>query len=110
MKCLSVHSDFAYKILVGEKTEEYRSWKTPHRGDLLICASSDGGFLAGNALCVVSLDEITGEKSSYVWHLSDVRPIYPQKVKGALYIFDRDISLKYIPDDISDEELNKIYG
>ncbi len=40
MQALSIRPEFAMEILVGEKTEEYRTWKTHHRGDLLICNSA----------------------------------------------------------------------
>ena len=37
MKALSIRSDYAADIMNGTKTEEYRSWSTKYRGDLLIC-------------------------------------------------------------------------
>ena len=40
MKALSVRQPYATLIATGEKTIEWRSWKTPHRGALMICSSS----------------------------------------------------------------------
>jgi len=39
MKALSISPEYALEILAGRKTIEYRSWKTNHRGDLLICST-----------------------------------------------------------------------
>jgi len=40
MKALSVRQPWAFFLINGEKSIEWRSWQTKHRGDLLICASS----------------------------------------------------------------------
>jgi len=86
VKALSIKQPWAGLIACGEKAIEYRSWKTPHRGDLLVCAS--GGvvpravleevgfegwrfprdfedeygpyFRKGVALCLVELADIRG--------------------------------------------------
>ena len=39
VKALSIKQPWAGMIACGAKPIEYRSWKTPYRGDLLICAS-----------------------------------------------------------------------
>ncbi|MFO0843276.1 MAG: ASCH domain-containing protein [Gemmataceae bacterium] len=41
MRCLSVRQPFAELILSGEKRREYRSWRTSHRGPLLIHAGKE---------------------------------------------------------------------
>ena len=62
MKALSIKEPYISEIISGEKTMEYRSWPTKHRGDLLLCGSaSPKGDYAGVAACVV---EITGRSSS----------------------------------------------
>ena len=61
MKALSIMPYYASCIASGEKVEEYRSWKTDYRGDLLICASSRNegpDLVRGHALCVVELFDI----------------------------------------------------
>ena len=39
MKAISIHAPWGAQIMAGWKTEEYRSWQTDYRGDLLICTS-----------------------------------------------------------------------
>ena len=51
MKALSIRQPWAADIVNGEKWIEYRSWTTPHRGPLLICASKTPkprGFRCGS--------------------------------------------------------------
>lgn len=74
MKALSIRQPYANLILSGAKSVEIRSWETPHRGDLLICAGKTpawpkeamehiGADLGlpwnfGQALCVVELYDV----------------------------------------------------
>ncbi|MDR1209248.1 MAG: ASCH domain-containing protein [Clostridiales bacterium] len=41
MKAISIDSEYMEQIAFGEKTEEYRSWPTKYRGDILICRTVD---------------------------------------------------------------------
>lgn len=98
MKALSLHPKWATKIATGEKPEEYRTWKTPYRGDLLNCASSynDGwAYPKGHALCIVNLYDIkwSDENDCYAWQLKDIRPVVPFPVKGKLHLYDVDDKL-----------------
>ena len=92
MKALSIMPYYASCIASGEKVEEYRSWKTDHRGDLLICASSRNegpDLVRGHALCVVELFDITERgPRDYVWHIRNVRFVEPFPVKGKLHLYD----------------------
>ncbi|WP_350454437.1 ASCH domain-containing protein [Slackia heliotrinireducens] len=121
MKALSVRPPWALQILVGAKTVECRSWKTPYRGQLLICSSTNdhwAGTIAGHALCVVNLKDIvpfkkkhlepagmTGmsvPKDHYAWILDDLDWIEPFPQKGKLHLFDVDDALiKSIPEEVS---------
>mgnify|MGYP002711946964 CR=1 FL=1 len=38
MKAKSIHAEYATDITTGKTTEEYRSWPTSYRGDILICS------------------------------------------------------------------------
>lgn len=79
MKALSIRQPWAELIAQGRKTLELRSWDTPHRGPLLICASNvwhaSGERLHGRlgtlgvAVCLVDL--------------LDCRPVTPDDSKGA---------------------------
>ena len=40
MKALSIYAPYVDEIARGVKLEEYRSWATRHRGDLLICSAA----------------------------------------------------------------------
>lgn len=105
MKALSVRPWWATAILHGAKTVECRTWRTSHRGDLLICSSArkEPGGIPGHALCIVSLESIAPltkddlddacldgmpGKSCYAWRLGDLRYVEPFPVKGRLNIFD----------------------
>ncbi len=98
MKAISIKNPYATSILHGTKTDEYRSWDTKHRGDLLICSSAApiiSGMLSGYALCVVTLADTTynAEENVYEWHLTNVREIKAFPVKGKLNLFEVDDSL-----------------
>lgn len=98
MKALSLHPKWAAKIATGDKPEEYRTWKTSYRGDLLICASTynDGwAYPKGHALCIVNLYDIkwSEENDCYAWQLKDIRPVVPFPVKGKLHLYDVDDKL-----------------
>lgn len=94
MKALSLHPIYADAIAAGEKKEEYRTWQTPYRGDLLICASTynDGPeFVRGHAICVAELYDIEAPKKgtrNFSWRLRKIRLIEPFPVKGKLHLFD----------------------
>ena len=64
MKVLSIHPEYGMEILNGTKTEEYRTWTTKYRGDLLIynSAKKTHGAVASHALCVA---KITGIEERY---------------------------------------------
>lgn len=108
MKALSIHPMYAAAIAIGEKPEEYRTWKTPYRGDLLICASqyNDGWeFPRGYALCVVEMYDIkwSDEHNCYAWQLRNIRPVMPFKVKGKLHLYDvEDKLIKYVNKPVND--------
>lgn len=98
MKALSIRPDYVFDIISGQKTIEYRNWKTDYRGDLLICATSKKieGTIPGHALLVCQLTEIeklSGGLSNYAWHLDNFRSIYPFPVKGKIKLFDVDDKL-----------------
>ncbi len=112
MKAISIKNPWAYEILSGQKVYEFRSWATKHRGDLLICSSASPkieGMLSGYALAIVNLSNITQitQNNSYefgiddleenerlfAWHLTNLRPIQPFKIKGKLNLYEVDDSL-----------------
>ena len=123
MKALSIYAPYVNDICDGSKTEEYRSWKTNYRGDLLICAAArksgyiwltkdqlppgydDGEYyvnwsglcVTGHAMCIVNLvDCRLLDDDSYAWILSDLRLIKPIPIKGKQNLFNVDIEPEYI--------------
>ena len=111
MKALSVRPEYTFNIFVGEQTFEERTWKTDHRGDLLICASSkkEPGFVSGYAYFVIPLLDIQPSKEDwfdesgkrvtmYEWALGKPRAIEPIPVKGKLHLYDVDDALIHYVD------------
>ncbi|MBQ3424932.1 MAG: ASCH domain-containing protein [Clostridia bacterium] len=103
MKALSIYPDAVMEIFMGDKTEEYRTWRTDYRGDLLICAGAKGmrGLVNARAWFVVSLLGIEAiedeEGRMYAWQLGAPRLIRPIPVRGKLYLFDvEDGRIEYI--------------
>lgn len=104
MKALSIRPDAALDIMLGKKVEEYRTWQTSYRGDLLICntAKKIHGTVPGYALCVVKIYDIikrTGDNGSYyAWKIASFHKggsywIEPIPIKGQLGLFEVDDSL-----------------
>lgn len=110
MKALSIHPEYAFEILTGEKTTEYRTWKTKYRGNLLICATArkTAGFISGHAVCVVHIADIQQlADETYAWQLTDLRLIKPFPVKGKLSLYNVDDALIEYP---CPKDLTKNHG
>ena len=119
MKAISVRQPWAFLLCAGVKTIEVRTWKTPYRGDLLICvsASPKNVFLkdpgekelqllpAGCFMGIVELLDVRPMKKSddkascycyadgsYAWVTRPKRMVKPDKFSGRLSLYD-------VPDD-----------
>ena len=102
MKALSLKGPWASKILNGEKTIETRTWKTGHRGPLLLCASKKPDSpIAGHAFAMCNLVDVVPMTSeherdaccrvypgAWAWILEDVTPICLFRVKGMPGLYD----------------------
>lgn len=98
---LSLKQPWANLIRDGRKTIETRTWSTPFRGDLLLCASKQPPIAPwGCAICLVEVIDcrpmrrqdwaaacIAPYAPAYGWHLANVRPVPPIPVRGTLKIF-----------------------
>lgn len=109
MKCLSLRPDWADLIAAGEKTTEFRTWSTTHRGDLLIHANKNlpkeakGLLVSGYCIAVVNLFDVKKNKTGYSWKLNNLRYIQPIKINGQQRLFNVDNNLiQYL--DIKDYE------
>lgn len=128
VKALSIRNPFAWDIVFGDKSLEFRSWFTSYRGDFVICSSKSPkvkGTICGYALGVVKLDSITqitsknysdfgieevyeGEKL-YAWKLENPRIIKPFAVKGKLNFFEIDDKLiEYLDGDYPQEKVDEM--
>lgn len=107
IKALSLKQPFANWVASGKKTIETRTWSTPYRGDILICASQSGkGEPRGVALCVIRLDNIRAMREgdaeaacvelypkARAWVTSSLRILkQPIPIKGKLGLFEVEIS------------------
>ena len=118
MKALSYDSDYAWRILTGEKTIDCRTVPTVYRGPVLICAGSRLKYperIHGYALCVATLADVTPfaedhlqaaimdimpHGARYAWKLDNILPIQPFKVRGYVGMFDTDVAsidYMYVP-------------
>lgn len=124
MKALTVAPGWAMQIWGGEKTVEYRTWKTGYMGDLLITSSKKRtpGCVCGYALCVVRLMDVVPftrahlkaarltqmpDNKGFAWLLKDVRPITPVPVRGKYGLWEADITPEFLPrwpQDCTEEE------
>lgn len=110
MKALMLKPEYVADILDGSKIEEYRTWSTDYRGDLLIgCTATkySRGYLA--ALVTLTDCRYDVQEKIYVWQLENVRAIKPIAVTGKLRLFDVPVN----PGDIvvieTDDEINAAY-
>lgn len=121
MKALSIRQPWASLVALGEKTVEWRTWRTSYRGDLVICSAKsphppvDGVKLpCGFALAVARLADCrplaTGDLPAaklsglpnprgWAWEIEDVRQLQPQPISGRQGLFDLDICPLYLPSD-----------
>ncbi|GDY13112.1 hypothetical protein LBMAG53_19900 [Planctomycetota bacterium] len=100
-RALSLKQPWANLIRDGHKTIETRTWATPYRGELLLCASKIPAISPfGCAVCLVELIDcqpmrtrdwakacIAPYAPAFGWHLGNVRPVPPIPVVGTLKIF-----------------------
>jgi len=116
MKALSIKQPWASEIALELKTIEVRSWKTNHRGDLLIVATKKPDARALRVLqsqgllqdvplgCTVAIVNLVDCRTmteadafqadyeyypgAYAWVLEDIRPIKAFPVKGRLGLYE----------------------
>ena len=114
MKALSYDPEYAWRILIGEKTIDCRTVPTVYRGPVLICAGSKLKYpdrIHGYALCVATLADVVPfteghlkaalfdampHGARYAWALENIQPIQPFKVRGHVGMFDVDAEVKYL--------------
>ncbi len=125
MKALTLSPGWAMLVMVGQKTIEHRTWKTNYRGDILICSSAKKmeGCISGHALAVAELVDIEPfskkhfdgscmdwipDPNGFAWIFDNIRLIRPVPVKGKLGLFNVDVDYQVIPDDLTDDEADRV--
>lgn len=115
MKSLSVTQPWATLLVEGQKTIEVRSWKTEHRGPLLICASkspsntfwhdkTDNEMRLMHAGCIIGIVELIDVrpmlesdndasagnylKGAFAWVVRSVSFCKPEPITGRLNLFE----------------------
>lgn len=81
IRALSIKQPWASLIVSGRKTLEVRSWSTPYRGTIIVCASAQPDRVRGRAL--LTGDEPLGVAVGVV-RLVDVREGRAADTKNAL--------------------------
>ncbi|QZA33231.1 ASCH domain-containing protein [Hydrogenibacillus sp. N12] len=133
-RCISIDQPYAYLIAVGAKTIEVRSWKTRHRGPLVIAATArswsadteEGTRLTlpgGLAVGIVDLVDVRPflredveaaymleedyEEGYFAWVLEKARPIRPFPIRGQQGLYRCTFDPEYITPDELDALLVK---
>ena len=121
MKALTLAPDWGMLMLQGDKTIDYRTWRTNYRGDVLICTSAKRirGCISGHGILIAKLCDCVPFKKchldaaamdrmpdgGFAWLFDDFRLIRPIPVKGKLGLFDVDASnLQIVPSDLPESE------
>lgn len=108
MKVLTIKEPWASLILSGEKTIETRTWKTKHRGLVLLHAStSPKTILSGKIFAVAEIVDCKPmikehEKlaccsiypKAQSWFLANIKPTELKEVKGKLGLWEFDCELR----------------
>ena len=102
MKVLTIKDPWASMILNGKKTIETRTWKTKHRGLVILHASkkphskiSGKIFAVARIVGCVPMTKGHEEKAccevyprAFSWILTDVRPTELKEIKGKLGLWE----------------------
>lgn len=120
MKIITVKEPWASKILNGEKTIETRTWKTKHRGKILLHASQNPkSEISGCIFAIADLVDCSEMLRSHEkdaccevypransWFLKNIRPTIPKQVKGKLGLWEFDCEIR----DLKDGHLTCLFG
>lgn len=98
MKALSIKNPFAFDILMGQKTTEYRTWLPKDVKRFLLVSSAVPSNYAfglgepnGYALAIIDIKRTTSKKNkdgNYAWSVAVSKLIDPFPVKGKLHFYD----------------------
>jgi hypothetical protein len=100
MKAISIKQPWASQIISGQKAEEYRSWATRYRGEILICASKSPqieGLPSGQICGIATIANVVETDSGFAWIMTNPRAVEHVPCRGMPGIFE-------IPDSEGKEE------
>jgi len=109
VKAISIKEPWATMIAQGKKTIEVRSWRTKHRGRIILCASKNPkGNFAGHAFALANLVDVRPMKRSdkkmagnffragwFAWVLESVQTFEPFPIRGKLSLYEIDTVRKF---------------
>ena len=91
MKAISIHPEYVAEIAEGSKTEEYRTWPTKYRGELIICCTATPITYGYADLIAELYDCVKDEDGIYAFKLRNVRELKKFRVRGQQRIFNLEI-------------------
>ena len=108
LPAISIQEPWASMIASGKKTIEVRSWKTNHRGTIVLCASKKvPGKYAGHAFALADIIEVRKmepgdekhaggffDPNQFSWVLSNVRRFKKFPIIGKIGVFKIDTKLR----------------
>lgn len=83
MKALTVRMPWATLIATGQKTVEVRSWRTAHRGDLVICSSASVTALETDLCDAFDVDPSVRGCVQAIVRVVDCRPMTADDITPA---------------------------
>lgn len=124
MKVLTIKEPWATMILEGKKTIETRTWKTNHRGVILLhAAKNPRSKISGCIFACANIEDVKPMKKgdekaacceiydgAYSWFLSEVHPTELKSVKGNLGLWNFDCVLKQSEESKKKGELICLFG
>ena len=96
---ISVKEPWASQIVRGEKPIEYRTWLVQNQTILIVSSRTPSGESGpivaplGSALCLVDVRCVKQGEGEYEWHLSNVRRVPVQAVKGCAKLYPVDLRM-----------------
>lgn len=85
----------AMQIALEDTNKDERTYTTPYRGEVLICAPKTGtvkGTIGGACVCIADLSDVVEiAPKEYEWIFDDVKLVRPVEVKGKQRLFDVDL-------------------
>lgn len=93
MKCLSIYPEYIFEIMTGKKTEEYRTWWTKHRGNLLL-ACTKTKYNKSHICLLIDLVECIKYDCDYGFKLENIRLIKPIPIKGRQRMYNTPFELE----------------